>query len=31
MYQNHSISVGAICKILEISRATYYRYWEIGK
>ncbi|WP_239994518.1 recombinase family protein [Prosthecochloris marina] len=29
MSQNHTISVGEICKTLGISRATYYRYLEI--
>ena len=31
MSQNHSISVGEICKTLGISRGTYYRYLEMGK
>ena len=29
MSQNHTISVGEICKTLGISRATYYRYLEV--
>ena len=29
MSQNHTISVGEICKTLGISRATYYRYLDI--
>ncbi|WP_294344304.1 GNAT family N-acetyltransferase [Prosthecochloris sp.] len=28
---NNSINVGEIYKILEISRATFYRSWEMGK
>ncbi|WP_416145931.1 recombinase family protein [Prosthecochloris sp. SCSIO W1101] len=29
MSQNHTISVGEICKTLGISRGTYYRYLEV--